>query len=173
MADIKLLSKVLSDKGWYCIVGLRKDHLPKQVFVETLKEAEKEIDQLVDTQHDAYFACAKYEKKGSRTKDNAKYFKAFWLDIDCGEGKHYETREEGLEALEEFCEETGLAKPTTVNSGRGIHVYWTLETDISREEWTPVAETLKSLCHKHSLIADATVTADAARILRVPGTFNN
>jgi hypothetical protein len=173
MAETKLLSKVLSDKGWYCIVGLRKDHLPKQVFVETLEEAEKEIDHLVENQYDAYFACAKYEKKGSRTKDNAKYFKAFWLDIDCGEGKHYETREEGLEALEEFCEETGLPTPTTVNSGRGVHAYWILETEIDRDQWKPVAETLKALCHKHALVADPAVTADEARILRVPGTFNH
>lgn len=172
MADTKLLSEVLSDQGWYCIVGLKKDSLPKQTFVQTLEEANKEIDELLAKEFDVYFACAKYEKKGSRTRDNAKYFKAFWLDIDCGEGKHYESRQDALEDLEEFCLELNLPKPTTVNSGRGVHAYWALEADISREEWKPVAETLKALCVKHNLVADPVVTADEARILRVPDTLN-
>jgi hypothetical protein len=172
MADTQLLSEVLSDKGWYCIVGLKKDSLPKQIFVQTLQEANEEINQLLEKEFDVYFACAKYEKKSSRTRDNAKYFKAFWLDIDCGDGKHYESRQCALEDLEEFCLELGLSKPTTVNSGRGIHAYWTLEEDISREEWKPVAETLKALCVKHNLVADPVVTADEARILRVPNTLN-
>ena len=71
MADIKLLSEVLSDQGWYCIVGLKKDGLPKQTFVETIEEAEKEIDGLLEKNYDAYFACAKYDGKTTRTKDKA------------------------------------------------------------------------------------------------------
>jgi hypothetical protein len=172
MADIKLLSEVLSDEGWYCIVGLKKDGLPKQTFVETIEQAEKEIDSLLEKNYDAYYACAKYESKSTRTKDNAKFFKAFWLDIDCGAGKHYENQAEGIAALKDFCNNTKLPRPTIVNSGRGVHVYWTLKESIGKQEWKPVAETLKALCTTHDLVADPAVTADEARILRVPGTLN-
>jgi len=41
------------------------------------------------------------------------------------------------------------------------------------EEWLPVAETLKRLCAEHNLLADPAVTADAARVLRVPRTHNH
>lgn len=172
MADTKLLASVLSDKGWYCVVGLKDGAMPKQVFVETLEEASECVDQLVEKHYNAYFACAKYSKKGTRTKDNAGFFKAFWLDIDCGEGKPYETREEGIAALGAFCQKLDLPKPTVVNSGRGIHVYWILTSDIERKDWKPIAETLKAVCNAHDLYADPAVTADEARILRVPGTFN-
>jgi hypothetical protein len=172
MADIKLLSEVLSDEGWYCIVGLKKDGLPKQTFVETIEQAEKEIDSLLEKNYDAYYACAKYESKSTRTKDNAKFFKAFWLDVDCGAGKHYENQAEGIAALKDFCNATKLPRPTVVNSGRGVHVYWTLNETIGKEEWKAVAETLKALCNTHDFVADPAVTADEARILRVPGTLN-
>jgi hypothetical protein len=172
MADIKLLSEVLSDQGWYCIVGLKKDGLPKQTFVETIEEAEGEIDALLEKNYDAYFACAKYDGKTTRTKDKAKFFKAFWLDIDCGVGKAYVDQAEGIAALKDFCNITKLPRPTIVNSGRGVHAYWTLQETISKEEWKPVAETLKALCNTHDLVADPAVTADEARILRVPGTLN-
>jgi len=172
MADTKLLSEVLSDKGWYCVVGLKSGTHPKQVFFETIEEVEAEVNSLVEKEYNAYFACAKYEKKGRRDRENAKYFRSFWLDLDCGEAKHYSTQQEALDDLHEFCLELKLPKPTLVNSGRGVHAYWILKQDITKEDWKPVAETLKALCTKHSLVADPAVTADEARILRVPGTLN-
>jgi len=113
------------------------------------------------------------EKKATGLKQTAEYFlKSFWLDIDCGELKPYKTQADGAAALATFCESTGLPKPTLVNSGRGIHAYWILEDEITKEEWKPVAETLKTLCNTYDLHADNAVTADESRILRVPGTLN-
>ena len=172
MAEMKLLSKVLSDKGWYCIMGLKDNHLPKTTFVQTIEEAENEVENLLNEKYNVYFGCAKYREKGNRLKTNAEYFKAFWLDIDCGDLKPYKTQADGAAALAAFCESTGLPKPTLVNSGRGIHAYWILEDEITKEEWKPVAETLKTLCNTYDLHADNAVTADESRILRVPGTLN-
>ena len=172
MADTKLLEAVLSDKGWYCIMGIRKDAMPKPIFVETIEETRDAIDNLLENKYDVYFGCAKYKEKGNRLKTNATYFKSFWLDIDCGELKEYKTQAEGAAALAEFCDTVGLPKPTLVNSGRGVHAYWLLENDITSEEWKPVAETLKALCSAKGLHADPAVTADESRILRVPGTLN-
>ena len=84
------------------------------------------IESLVGQQYDAYFGCAKFEDDSGRTAKNAKWFKAFWLDLDCGEGKPYEDQAQALAALKSFCANTGLPKPILVNSGRGIHAYWSL-----------------------------------------------
>ena len=44
---------------------------------------------------------------------------------------------------------------------------------VSYGEWLPVAQGLKDMCIRHNLSADNGVTADAARVLRVPGTHNH
>jgi hypothetical protein len=172
MATTDLLSAVLPSQGWYCIVGLKTGSKPKQTFHETLGECEQAIDGLVKDEYNAYFACSKYETNKSRTQPNAKYIKAFWLDIDCGEGKDYPSQVEGLAALKNFCKVTGLPKPTVVNSGRGLHIYWRLSRTITAEEWKPVAERLKYLCDEYEFNADPSRTADLASILRVPETLN-
>jgi hypothetical protein len=172
MAKTDLLSAVLSDEGWYCVVGLKKTGMPKQVFVQTLEEVDQEIDELLAKNYDVYFACSKYEVNSTRTTDNVKNIKAFWLDIDCGEGKPYESQGDGVQALKHFCEDLGLPKPTLVNSGRGVHVYWALEEAITRQQWKPIADRLKIVCHERGLHADPARTADAASILRIPETFN-
>lgn len=165
------LSTVLATEGLYCVVGLKKGN-PKQQFVGTVEEVDSLVDSLVEQGYDAYFGCAKYETDEGRTTKNAKWFKSFWLDLDCGEGKEYENQAIALNGLKQFCEATGLPRPTIVNSGRGIHAYWPLEEVIFYNDWKPTAEALKKLCAIKSLYADVSVTADAARILRVPETLN-
>jgi len=172
MATTDLLSAVLPSKGWYCIVGLKTGSKPKQTFHETLDECEQAIAGLMQDEYNAYFACSKYETNKSRTQPNAKYIKAFWLDIDCGEGKDYPSQIEGLAALKNFCKATGLPKPTVVNSGRGLHIYWRLSRIITAEEWKPVAERIKYLCDEYDFHVDPSRTADLASILRVPETLN-
>jgi hypothetical protein len=172
MARTDLLSAVLSDEGWYCVVGLKKTGMPKQIFVQSLEEVETEIDDLLAKHYDVYFACSKYEVNSTRTTDNVKNIKAFWLDIDCGDGKPYETQGDGVQALKHFCADLGLPRPTLVNSGRGVHVYWPLKEAITRLQWKSVADRLKVICHERGLHADPARTADAASILRIPGTLN-
>ncbi len=173
MTRADLLSAVLSTEGWYCIVGLKKTGLPRQTFVQGLSEADVEIEDLLAKGYDAYFGCAKYETDKTRTTDNVKAIRAFWLDIDCGANKPYATQGDGLAALKKFCMEVGLSRPTIVDSGRGLHVYWGLTADVSRAQWRPVATRLKALCHEKGLEADPARTADAASILRVPDTLNH
>ena len=168
----ELLSAVLSPQGWYCVVGLKKTGLPKQIFVRELEEVEKEVADLLAKDYDVYFGCAKYETNKTRSTDNVLAVKAFWLDIDCGENKPYATQTDGVAALQSFCKTLGLPKPTMVNSGRGLHVYWPLTTEVTRQDWTPVAKRLKVLCHEHKLEADPSRTSDAASILRMPDTYN-
>lgn len=171
MATTDLLAEVLDGQGWYCIVGL-KAGAPKQEFVATLEEASQVIDRLTKDKFDVYFACATYDTNTKRIQDNAKYFKSFWLDIDCGIGKPYADQQEGIVALNKFCDIMSLPVPTLVDSGRGVHAYWVLDASVDKAKWKPVAERLKQLCAEHKFEADPAVTSDVARILRVPETFN-
>jgi DNA primase len=134
MTRTELLSTVLSQDGWYCVVGLKKTGHPRQVFVEDLQGVEDAVQVLLDDEFDVYFACSKYEREGSRTNDNVLNIKSFWLDVDCGAGKPYADQAEGLSALKDFCKTVGLPRPTIVNSGRGLHVYWPLTAPITRKE---------------------------------------
>jgi hypothetical protein len=56
MATTDLLTAVLPTEGWYCIVGLKQAGIPRQVFVETLIEAQDEINNLLSKSFDVYFA---------------------------------------------------------------------------------------------------------------------
>lgn len=169
----EFLEKVLGDEGYYCIVGLLKDSdKPVQKFYSSLEDAIKVAEQLKDNGYDAYYALATFEDDKSRKVPNVKQLRSFFVDLDCGPHKDYESQQDALSDLKRFCKVTNLPRPTLVNSGGGIHAYWTLTEPVSRETWLPVAEKLKSLCDDHDLFADPVVTADPARILRVPGTLN-
>lgn len=168
----EFIQAVTADGGYYAIVGMSKGKLREQIFVESLDEVEATVKDLAAKERDIFFGLAKFGTPKERTRANATKVKAIWLDIDCGEGKPYETKEEAVADLGRFCQDVGLPKPTIVGSGGGIHVYWPLDEAISINDWGGVAESLKALCVKHDLKADPAVTADAARILRVPGTFN-
>jgi uncharacterized protein (DUF927 family) len=168
----KFLKRVLATDGWYCIVGLKEGARTKQIFKESLEEVDEVVTDLLKNSYNVYFGCAKYKENTKRIKDNADHFKSFWLDLDCGSSKAYPSQEAALTDLARFCEETTLPMPTLVDSGYGIHCYWRLSAAVSRAEWKPLAERLKVVCKEHGLKADPAVTADEARILRVPGTLN-
>ena len=165
------LNSVLPAQGVYCTVGIRAG-VVKQSFLNTIADVEAVSDGLDNNGIDAYFALASFIEPGSRTVANAAFLRAFFLDLDCGEGKPYVDQPAAAQALAEFLSVTNLPTPTIVNSGGGLHVYWPLTEDVPAETWIIHARSLKRLCTAHGLMADPAVTADAARILRVPGTHN-
>ena len=183
MADFDLLSAVQPSEGWFVVVGLRnglKDI--KQTFVATREEVDSLAATWVTQKRNVYFGLAKFNTNTNRTKGNVKMLKAFWLDIDCGADKAkvdpvtgrpkgYVDQTAGLHALREFCLLIGLPKPIIVNSGRGLHVYWALTTEVSRAEWEPVGLRFRDLCKLHNFYVDPAIF-EVARILRIPGTLN-
>lgn len=180
--EFDLLSAVQPSDGWFCILGIKKGKGVQQSFAQTRAEADELVQKLVHNETDAYFAVAKFETDENRQKSNVKSLKSFWLDIDCGETKGainpdtgrpdgYVDQVTAMTALKAFCKHIGLPKPVIVNSGRGIHVYWPLTEEVSREQWEPVAYKLRELCLLHNLYVDPAVF-EVARVLRVPGTFN-
>jgi hypothetical protein len=110
-----------------------------------------------------------------RAQDNAVALKSIFLDLDAkGEDKNsYASIPDAAKALAEFVKTMDLPKPSAiVNSGGGLHVYWTFDRALTVAEWQPLAFALAEATKRHGLKCDTACTIDAARILRVPGTFN-
>lgn len=180
MNRTEFLAAVLPPEGAYCAAGARNKRLHHR-YAATLEELSTHADDMVREGYDVYFACSSFKTK-ERSQDNVLAARSFWLDIDCGESKAtpdkhgriggYKTQELGLEALHKFCDTVGLPMPLVNNSGRGWHAFWLLTESISADVWSKTANRLKQAARKYGLIADPAVTADSARILRVPGTFN-
>lgn len=174
MTPLDFIAAVVPSAGVLCVAELsskKKEH----VFVESVSDLEPHIQRFNDAKRDVYFALASFTESGKRTAPNALYMRALFLDIDCGEGKPYLTKQAAAHALDAFLQATSLGvlgNPWVVSSGGGLHVYWPFTENIAVAKWRPVAEAFKRLCKKHELHIDFTVTADAARVLRVPETFN-
>jgi hypothetical protein len=170
MDNFDLLAAVQPEQGWYAVVGI-KGESRQQEIVETREEFDEWVQHFQRTKRNVFFGVAKYKDGSSRKKDNVLAAKAFWLDIDCGPGKEYDTQTEAIDALRDFCKSVGLPKPILVNSGRGVHAYWPLTEQVTRDEWEPVAKRLKEVCATQGLLVDNSCV-EIARILRVPGTMN-
>lgn len=171
---------VLPPVGHICLVGLWahkkgdvvSDFHPIEDVYNGVLDAR--IDQLVADKREVYFGCATFKDPADqRTARNAVGYKCFRIDIDCGPGKDYADQREGLKALQEYLLAIGLPTPTLVSSGRGWHGYWALDEVINYNTWKFIADALKASMRALNFNVDASVTADGARILRIPETFNN
>lgn len=121
---------------------------------------------------DVYYATAGFGVASSATADNAVAKRELYVDIDCGVGKPYPDKAAGAQALRKFCTDTGLPRPTIVDSGNGLHAHWVLDEAIPVHKWAEAASGLKALCKTHQFYVDGACTADSVRVLRVPGTVN-
>jgi hypothetical protein len=172
MDTIKFLSTVLGDEGYYCVVGI-KDGKTLHKFFSSLDSVVATATDLDIGGFDTYFTPSTFVDGGNRKAENVRQVKSLFLDLDCGEDKPFKTQHEAISALRDFRRRHQLPSPSIiVNSGRGVHVYWVLDKPCTREEWLPVAQKLKAACLQANFEIDKNVTADAARLLRVPNTHN-
>lgn len=165
------LESVLPETGPYFLVAIRNGKV-RQVHASSFEEITAFADKAPGAGADAYVAIASFKDSTSRKADNAAQKKAFYLDIDCGPTKDYPDFLSAQRALDDFITAASLPQPMLVTSGYGLHVYWPLSTPVAVGAWVPVAKALKQLCIDHGFKADPSVTSDAARILRLPGTKN-
>ena len=122
--------------------------------------------------HEANIWCsmADFSPGTSREAENALSLKTFWLDRDAH--GPCQTPDDAFGAVYAFVAAAGLPNPDYMHmTGHGAHAFWVLPEPISKAEWQPVANDLQELAKRMNLGADP-ITADAARILRVPGTYN-
>lgn len=139
--------------------------------ISSLDQLVRFTDRVKSKRCEAYFATGSYAEQ--RTAHDCEYKRALYLDIDCGAEKLYESKKDSIKALFALCDTKFVRPNILVDSGGGIHAYWTFTEDVTTEAWLPMANALKELCETYQFGADPTVTADAARVLRLPGTFNN
>ena len=167
------LSAALGTDGYYCVVGIKDKKRVVPKFCLSIDEVHETASAFDSEGFDTFVALATFVTNESRKADNVLGIKTLFLDIDCGEGKPYATQREGWAAVQALRAKYGLPEcSVVVNSGRGLHVYWILDATYTREQWLPVAEQLKATCMEAGLHIDPAVTADAARVLRVPNTHN-
>ena len=122
---------------------------------------------------DTYYVTAGFGAGQSATSDNAVAKRELYVDIDCGPSKSYADKNDGLNALRGFCADTGLPKPTIVDSGNGLHAHWIFKEAVPVHDWIGVASALKALCKDKNFAVDNACTADVVRVLRIPGTINS
>jgi hypothetical protein len=167
-------SQVLPSTGLYCVFTIDKVDSKKvrAHWVESIDDLDTKVEELKKAEQFHIFVALSSFNKASRVAKEAKLTKSFFVDLDVGEGKGYPTKEEAIEALTTFVQDTQLPPPVRVDSGRGIHAYWILDTEIKPDEWKAYADKFKDLCIAKGLNIDSTVTADLARVLRCPDTLN-
>ena len=165
------LKRVLGDDGFYCVCAFSDERRIQKLYpsIDAVVDASKDLD---EQGFDIYFGLSTFETGQSRKAGNVKNIRSFFLDLDCGPSKEYATQKDALTDLSRFCKTLSLPKPVMVSSGNGVHVYWLLSESVIVDDWLPVAMRFKKLCVEHKLLADPVVTADVARILRVPNTHN-
>jgi hypothetical protein len=161
------LRRVLPDGGKYVVVSIAGESGAREIRgLPDIPAAVSAAQRLSQYKTNVYFAVGTYG--ADRKQPVAK--RALFVDLD---PKGYPTKQEQLQALSAWCRATAFPPPSIyVDSGHGIHAYWCFDRDMPVAEWRPLAEALKKRCLEADLKIDPTVTADAARILRMPGTMN-
>ena len=177
MSPLSFLAAVLPSSGRYCVFEIPKK---RHVFVESLSEIISVAEKLnAKPGANTYFwmASTDNEEAKTRTANDARFVRALWMDLDVGkdEEKSYPSKKAAADAFQRFTTSIGLnelGQPYVTTSGNGYQIFWPLDADTPIADWLPVAENFKLLCAQEGLLIDMTCTADAARVMRVPGTTN-
>jgi len=162
----------LPRQGVYCASAIDKNGI-KSRFAETLDDLFELIEKLKGWNANVYVTPHTFEGF-SRVAKDAVFSRSMFLDLDVDPNNinKYSSQADAIEALAAFVDAHKFSTPVIINSGTGIQVYWLFDRDIASSEWKPVAETLKQFCFDNGLKIDPSVTADAARLMRCPDTFN-
>lgn len=169
------LKLILPEQGVKVWTSINKNKSVKNHFCTSVEELADQITASDARGVDTYHACATFVTAQNRRAANAGWLKSFFIDVDIStatEKKNYATLEEAILACDEFCSRLSLPIPGMVRSGGGAHFYWPLDRALMREEWLPLAHRLKLLTQSYGFSTDFSRTADAASILRPPGTKN-
>jgi hypothetical protein len=114
---------------------------------------------------DVYFGVAGRDGKG-RTADHLHYLGAFWVDVDYKLTPETEVRRR-LEALDA----AAITPTLKIHSGGGLHLYWAIEPIMADTEADRI-EVNRALKALTTVVAGDPRSAEAAHIMRLPGTYN-
>ena len=180
MESLEFLTAVLPSQGKYCTFTMR-DKMRKNIFVDDLQNLYDTNLKLSGLGQNTFYALSAFDDSGTREAVHAQTVRSLFMDLDCGvdpktgKQKAFPNKKAAITALQAFLEASGLATlgmPWLVDSGGGVHVYWPLYFDADMGEWQQAAEALKRAAKRFAFPIDMTCTADASRVLRMPGTLN-
>ena len=172
---LEFFRRVLPATGVYCAAIKTKRGTFRNEFHTTHEALWLALREADRSGLESYFTVASLDSNASRAAANVDALQCLRLDVDFGEGHKgevYATKAEAIAAVKKFYSAAGLPRPTVVESGGGLHVYWPLKEPLARAEWLRYATGLKAATMQRALKADHAITADAARILRAPCTTN-
>jgi putative DNA primase/helicase len=101
-------------------------------------------------------------RNGGGTKEDILQIPTLWIDID-----FKDTPEREAETILNECP---CPPNIIVESGGGLHCYWPLKEPLEKEDIASIESYNRRLAHYFK--AD-TAAAEAARVMRVPGTYNH
>lgn len=171
MDTVDFLASILPDAGLRVVVVIGPRGVRHRFFKTNEKAAQYIAEQDVEG-NNVYHGCATYKTSENRTAGNVHSARSFWMDVDVGSGKPYATIAEAVNGLRNFLTASGLPRPSVVRSGCGLHLYWTLESEVSPEEWVRTAQLLKDKARQCGFHAGAERTSDLASILRPVGAHH-
>ncbi len=161
------LRRVLPDGGKYVVVSIADESGAREIRgLPDLASVVDAAQKLSMHPTNVYFAVGTYDhdRKSPRAK------RALFVDLDA---KSFGSKQCAVTDLSAFCKASSFPGPSIfVDSGRGIHAYWCFDRDLDHAAWRALADKLKAKCVELAFGADPTVTADVARIMRMPGTIN-
>lgn len=163
----EFLRRVLPAVGDYIVTAIPPGGKAFEIRgLATQEVAAATIRKLSTKPLNVYIAIGSYDK----TRQAPKAKRALYLDLD---SKDFGDKKTAARELGLFCRATGMPMPAIlVDSGGGLHAYWPFDTDLDVGPWRALASQLKAKCAELGFKADPPITADAARVLRVPSTLN-
>jgi DNA primase len=165
---VPFLSKILPRTGVYVLAEFRNGlkYAPVHHFFNNVEELEAAAIKYDATGVNTFNACASYKTNENRKQDNVGRVRSIWLDIDVGkanDSKSYATRKEALAELLKMCKALGLPAPMMVKSGMGLHVYWVLDRDLTKDEWQTIANAFSNALNSVNFKHDPSRTKDASK----------
>lgn len=165
----------------------KKAPRPYYTFCKTPQAAAEAAVKISDKGHNAYFCNSLIDpknKKGKRgTAKDAKAIVGFWSDIDIQtpDAPHKKNIPTSVSEAIKIANGTGARPSLIIHSGHGLHCYWLFkqpwifQDDSERDYAADVArswhQTVQWSAQQHGRVIDSVF--DLARVLRVPGTWNN
>jgi hypothetical protein len=115
--------KALPSTGVYCVATIDPiAKITKHKFVENIEELESFVESKKNTKTNIFVALSSFNGY-SRKAEEAKAVKSFFVDLDVGEGKGYESKEDALDAIDKFILDNELPPPVRIDSGgRGSRI---------------------------------------------------
>jgi len=169
MTTLAFLDLILPDEGYRCAFI---HHTKRNYFFISNAQLADFMLKMDGAGNTVYHACATYKEATERKQTNVTAVRSLWGDVDAGPGKPYPDTVAAARAVVAACAAAKLPVPLFVCSGRGLHIYWPLATDLAAADWLSYAKGLRTVLHRAGLHFDPARSCDSASLLRPPGTHH-